>query len=265
MKQILRFTLIELLVVIAIIAILAAMLLPVLAKAREKAREIACINNQKTISLATMLYIDSYDEMIYPYYYTYAPETTSRLWPQILMAFGSMQESAPLWCPADQSSPYAGGMKQGANISRTNASRVSYGYNWFWLGAHIDLGSSASNYWSPAAQSEIKKPSDTITFIETMATSGDPSTQAQGYGYYIFARTWAPSDKNSSGGMICSPHGGRTVVGWVDGHATSVKAHLGVQRVGATPQLSTTCNNYLVDPFMYGSSKGHANNHMDRE
>ena len=56
------FTLIELLVVIAIIAILAAILFPVFAQARESARKISCLSNQKQLGLAFQLYIQDYDE-----------------------------------------------------------------------------------------------------------------------------------------------------------------------------------------------------------
>ncbi len=56
------FTLIELLVVIAIIAILAAILFPVFAQAREKARAITCISNEKQMGLAMMMYVQDYDE-----------------------------------------------------------------------------------------------------------------------------------------------------------------------------------------------------------
>ena len=68
------FTLIELLVVIAIIAILAAMLLPVLARAKESGRRISCLNNLKQLSLAAQIYVS--DNKGY-----YPPRSGTDRWP----------------------------------------------------------------------------------------------------------------------------------------------------------------------------------------
>jgi prepilin-type N-terminal cleavage/methylation domain-containing protein len=58
------FTLIELLVVIAIIAILAAILFPVFAQAREKARQTGCLSNVKQIGLGIQMYVQDFDEYV---------------------------------------------------------------------------------------------------------------------------------------------------------------------------------------------------------
>src|SRR5207302_1341608 len=63
------FTLIELLVVIAIIAILAAILFPVFAQARDKARQASCLSNAKQFGLALVMYAQDYDEILPQTYY----------------------------------------------------------------------------------------------------------------------------------------------------------------------------------------------------
>ena len=74
------FTLIELLVVIAIIAILAAILFPVFAKAREKARQNSCLNNQRQIAIALSMYVQDNEE-------TYMPDTGNAAWSTLMVNY----------------------------------------------------------------------------------------------------------------------------------------------------------------------------------
>src|SRR5687768_15561281 len=83
MKKQSGFTLIELLVVIAIIAILAAILFPVFAQAREKARQTSCLSNMKQQGLAVMLYAQDYDETVPPWWVWNRVPTNPKGWGEI--------------------------------------------------------------------------------------------------------------------------------------------------------------------------------------
>jgi len=80
------FTLIELLVVIAIIAILAAILFPVFAQAREKARQITCVSNMKEIGIGFLMYSQDYDEYYMPCRVN-APNGAAEEWTNIIQPY----------------------------------------------------------------------------------------------------------------------------------------------------------------------------------
>lgn len=89
------FTLIELLVVIAIIAILAAILFPVFAKAREKARQSSCLSNLKQIGLAVMSYVQDYDEVLPP---PFNDVVARRRWHEMISPY--MKNDQIRFCPS---------------------------------------------------------------------------------------------------------------------------------------------------------------------
>lgn len=157
------FTLIELLVVIAIIAILAALLLPALAAAKARAKQTACINNQRQIGLGVVMYSDDHHQ--YPG--DLDLQTGTYIWPERLLAYEG-NNRALFHCPAadpaaawDTNANNSLGTRYNPNVSEPNAtgpyaikgtgnsttdSRFSFGYNDWGLGNGQNVPAGQGNW-----------------------------------------------------------------------------------------------------------------------
>lgn len=191
------FTLIELLVVIAIIAILAAILFPVFAQAREKARQTSCISNTKQIGTAVYMYVQDYDET-FPFSDNFA----------VIIPNSPVQGGYQYW--GDAIAPYVknGGQSthptlQGGTGNYGPYQRCPSTANW-WTGYayNIELGyypngqlgttSTAANR-NGVALASVNRPSDLIVVMDNSIpyawlrnTLGrnDPNSQIIHYRYF---------------------------------------------------------------------------------
>jgi prepilin-type N-terminal cleavage/methylation domain-containing protein/prepilin-type processing-associated H-X9-DG protein len=160
------FTLIELLVVIAIIAILAAILFPVFAKAREKARQTSCASNMRQLSLGFAMYVQDYDEK-FPSGNT-GDTTDNAGWAAEI--YPDIKSQGVYKCPDDPTTATAG-------------VPISYGAN--------------SNI-TQAALAQMTSPASTVLLFEVNGSTGDPTTAtstagASGDGYPLLAAATPPA------------------------------------------------------------------------
>jgi len=188
------FTLIELLVVIAIIAILAAILFPVFAKAREKARQITCASNLKQIGIGLAMYIQDYDES-YPSGTdsNYNGSTDLNGWAGQINPY--LKSLGILKCPDDATAPITGVTVGPATDQATGQtlSPVSYALNDNLWGAKDSLlvtvdrtvaAFEVSNAWAdPSFNIDSGGPSgDGAPVVATTANPQTGGTNGSGFG-----------------------------------------------------------------------------------
>ena len=154
------FTLIELLVVIAIIAILAAILFPVFARAREKARQTACLSNLKQIGLASMMYAQDYDERLVAQY-SYSPHPNLYWWFDLLMPY--MNNYQIIECPSDGFAYYYNGTYRPPGLPEVGT--LSYLLN----AVSHDANHNSITSLSGAKMAAVQEPANTIHFADAQS------------------------------------------------------------------------------------------------
>jgi len=210
------FTLIELLVVIAIIAILAAILFPVFAQAREKARGISCLSNCKQLGNAIMMYTQDYDECYIPYITYYGPNNECApqyQWPANLQTY--IKNTGVYQCP---SAP---------RVSGTWAYRCAgYGVNYRHLMRCTRWPAGMSGPCvTPRSLASIQRPADTIVLGDAgVPTDGSNTCGTPGQGWPALYCTLCFPDGVCTGPLgksnaLTTRHQGGGNFVFADGHA----------------------------------------------
>jgi len=264
------FTLIELLVVIAIIAILAAILFPVFAQAREKARQTSCLSNMKQVALASLMYAQDYDE-------TFCAQGE----PQEANGWGwqltwlvhiqpYMKNYAAFRCPSDSHAVASWSGPMFSYVANGIIGGTCGAPTWQWKFLGII---NASRNWfdmTPRALAGVNLPAETIMFAErhkmppgswlngenppahgafspwmSVLIGGDGADAGQSLPGQIQTGdgTWAPPDPNSDG-AIATVHSGMGNFAFSDGHVKAMRP-----RATVRPYSQNNCG--CIGPFFY--------------
>jgi prepilin-type processing-associated H-X9-DG protein len=248
------FTLMELVVVTGIICLLAAMLFPVFARAREKARSTECLSNQKQISLAVIQYTQDYDGTVPPDYYCDSQGELAFAG-RCVNPFGTYtwvycigpyvdDGNAPYHCPDAEKDPYGIYSDTPEYRYPTYEELPMYGYNYAYLtpedsalydGCPDDAGYvGPDGIVAPVKESQIEQPARTVLFTDVKSVGTDGTGYYPGWGsdppvtgnacYWNGWGSGSPGDSPMVGGWptgtgnVDPRHSGGVNVSFCDGH-----------------------------------------------
>jgi len=239
------FTLIELLVVIAIIAILAAILFPVFARAREKARQTSCTSNLKQVNLGLQMYVQDYDEKLPTSGGTPCNSDDGRVYNDVTMLPPWLQiqpyvKNFDLFtCPSHNNGPCRNQstahfrVNQQIDLGRAPASfQLSYGYPEKPMNGHRSIGCGVYgrhklSWWKYPAQTVII--AESIGFVNSWQRIAYANVCAAG------CNADRQTEQNTR-------HNGGSNVGFLDGHVKFYSA--GAIRQGWTSDWYQGCGSW---------------------